>query len=116
MSAIQAKTTFPENRSAQIIWSSVTEADTFLVSKIGIRYPDKTVSVEGTMGGATVSIQGSEDGVNFHTLRGGSGGAGSLVFTTAGQDVLIENVPYLKPIHTGGTGETVTVIITCASY
>ncbi len=113
MAAIQGKTTFPEPRSSQIVWTTVTEADTFTASQIGLRYPDKVVTVEGTFGGATVLVVGSNDGTNFHTCHGQTG---LLSLTAAGGDVIIENYPYLKCTHSGGTSESITVTITGASY
>ena len=113
MSAVLGLTTFPEPRSLKIVWSSVTEADTFTASQRGQRYPDAVVTVEGTFGGATVLIVGSNDGTNFHTVHGQSG---LLSLTTAGGDVIIENYPYLKATHSGGSSESITVTIIGASY
>ena len=113
MAAVQGKTTFPQPKGVQLTWSTVTESDTFTASQIGLHYPDRVVTVEGTIGGATVLVVGSNDGTNFHTCHGQSG---LLSFTTAGGDVLIENYPYLKCTHSGGSSESITVTVMGASY
>ncbi len=113
MAAIQCKTTFPEKRTLKMVWTTVTEADTFTASQEGSRYPDKTVTVVGTFGGATVLIKGSNDGTNFFQCHGQTG---LLSFTVDGGDVIIENYPYLQATHSGGTSESVTVTIFGASY
>ena len=113
MAAIQGKSTFPERGTLKMTWTSVTEADTFTASNEGSRYPDKTIQVSGTFGGATVLIKGSNDGSTYFTCHGQTG---LLSFTSDGGDVIIENYPFLQATHSGGTGETVTVTIFGASY
>lgn len=109
MAVIPAVTTFPEDSAIQVQWVGVTEADTFGATKVGIRYPIRAVEVEGTFGSATVLIQGSQAGVTYSTLNSS---AGALSFTSAGLKAVLENAPYLRPSHSGGTGETITVTFT----
>ncbi len=114
MAVIPGLTTFPQSNGLQVQWSTAVAADTFGASKIGLRYPDKGVTVQGTFNGATILIVGSYDGTNYHTLHGQSG---LLSFAAAGQDVIIENCPYINATHSGGGGsESITVTITGVSY
>lgn len=108
MAAIAGRTSFPEPSVVQIQWPSVTENDTFTASNVGSRYPDRGVTVQGTFGGATVTLQGSYDGTNYFTLHGQTG---TLVYTTAGSDIMVEAPPYLKAIHSGGSSESVTITV-----
>ncbi len=113
MAAIQGKTLHNERKAVTLTWTSVTEADTFTASQIGSKYPDRVVAVTGTFGGATVLIKGSIDGTTYFTCHGQTG---LLSFTADGGDVIIENYPYLQATHSGGTGETVKVIVNGLSY
>ncbi len=113
MAAVQGKTLFNQRGAVTLTWTGVTESDTFTASQIGSMYPDKTVTVTGTFGGATVLIKGSNDGSTYFTCHGQSG---SLSFTADGGDVIIENFPYLQATHSGGTSETVKVIVNGTSY
>ncbi len=68
-----------------------------------------SVQITGTFGGATVAIQGSNDGTNFVTLKdvtntAMSGGAAAYYeFETSAL--------YIKPLITGGTGDTITITV-----
>ncbi len=113
MAAIPATTTFPEKHAAKVVWSAVTEADTFAATAVGSRYPDRGITVQGTFGSATVLVKGSYDGTNYFTLHGQSG---LLSFTAAGGDIMIEAPPYLQLTHSGGTSESVTATVIMTAY
>src|SRR5882672_5390470 len=75
-------------------------------------YADKSVQVNGTFGGATVALQGGNDGVlgNFITLTNPLGTAAS--FTVAGLMAITEAVIQLAPVLTVvGAGATITVTV-----
>jgi hypothetical protein len=73
---------------------------------------DKSVQVAGTFGGATIVIQGSNDGTNYHTLTDPQGNAVS--FTVAGIEAITENTRYIRPSLSGGDGTTsLTVTLLC---
>ena len=77
-------------------------------------WADVTVLARGTWGGATMKVQGSDDGSNFVTT-GLSNAAGGTEFTASADKVatLIERPPYIRPILTTvGTGATLTVVVT----
>lgn len=73
------------------------------------RWADRTVHVVGTFGGATVTIQGSNDNVNWLTLNDNAGAA--LTFTVTGMKLILENPLYVRAITSGGAGTALTVII-----
>jgi hypothetical protein len=70
-------------------------------------WADKSIQVAGTFGGATVTIEGSNDGVNFATLRDPSGAF--LTFTSAQIKQVLEMTLYLRASSSGGTGTDVIV-------
>ena len=70
---------------------------------------DRSIQISGTFGAATVTIQGSNDGTNWSTLRDPASVA--LTFTTADIKQLLELSIYLRVITTGGTGTTLSVVM-----
>lgn len=75
-------------------------------------YPDKTVSVHGTWGGATFVLQGSSDGTNYYTLNDTRGQGNAISLTADEVATVLENVEYLRGQTTGGTGTSLTVTVT----
>jgi hypothetical protein len=69
-----------------------------------------TVQVIGTFGGATVKLQGSNDGTNWFDLTKRAG-TSSASFTAAGGATANENPAYIRPVTSGGTGTNVNAIV-----
>ncbi len=96
-----------------ITWANVGDADTCkAVSRPDLA--DKSVQVEGTFGGATMKLQGSNDSTtgsdgNFETLNDPTGNAISL--TSAGLKQVTEATAWIKPATSGGTGSSLTVTV-----
>jgi hypothetical protein len=94
-----------------VTWTSVTEADTF--GPIGPRwadYVDRCVEIVGTIGAATVVLNGSNDGTNYANLTDPQGTAISKTVLPALEQI-VENTLYVQPAHSGGTGESINVIL-----
>jgi hypothetical protein len=72
-------------------------------------YADRSVQVTGTFGGATITLEGSNDGTNYVTLRDPQGVA--LSFTAAGLKQVMETTLYVRASITGGAGSTLTVTL-----
>lgn len=69
---------------------------------------DRSVQVAGTFNGATVVLEGSNDGTNYVTLKDVFGNAISL--TAAGLRQVAEITRYVRPSASGGGGsQSVTV-------
>jgi hypothetical protein len=65
----------------------------------------------GTWGGATLKLQGSNDGTNWFTLSNAAGAAAAS-FTADGAATTIETPRYIRPnLTTVGVGATVTVTL-----
>jgi hypothetical protein len=76
-----------------------------------IEWADRTWQAVGAFGGATVSIQGSNDGTNWFSLTNAAGGA-VVSFTAAGGAATIELPRYVRPnLTVVGSGAAITVIV-----
>lgn len=65
--------------------------------------PDKSVSFDGTFAGTpTIILEGSSDAVNYDPLHDINGNP--ISFTAAGTKAIAENLPYIRPRMTAGTG------------
>lgn len=69
-----------------------------------------TFQASGTFGGATVKLQGSNDGTNWFDLTK-AGGTSALSVTAAGGGSANENPAYIRPVSSGGTGTAVNVVV-----
>lgn len=72
-------------------------------------FADRTVHVKGTFGGATVVLQGSNDGVTFVSMTDPLNNVVTL--TAEGLITILQNPLYIRPSVTGGAGAAVTVIL-----
>lgn len=93
----------------RITWAGIEPGDTCNFCGELAEYDDRSAQVEGTFGGATVSVQGSLDGSNFRTLNDPFGSA--LDFLAAKIRVVTEYVALLKPAITGGAGASLAVTV-----
>lgn len=71
---------------------------------MGAQYTDKTIQVSGTFGGATLALEGSNDGVNYHALTDTQGN--TLNITSAKIKQVVEATVYVRPVVVGGDGTT----------
>lgn len=74
-------------------------------------FSDKTVHCFGTFSGATVTIQGSNDGTNWATLH--KVDLTDLTFSAAGIAQVLENPVYIRASAASGTATDLTVSISC---
>jgi hypothetical protein len=68
-----------------------------------------SIQVVGTFGGASVALQGSNDGTNWVGLSDRAGTA--IAITAAGGSEFSTSYVYLRPLATGGTGDDLDVFI-----
>lgn len=102
------QTSFP-GESFVATWTGITDADTVTPLELGA-FSDRSVQVTGVGSpAATVTIAGSNDGTNYVTLYDLQGSL--LSFTAAGLKGIAEATRYIKPVITGGTGESVVVTL-----
>lgn len=94
-----------------VTWTGVTEADSFGPFRNSKFYP-MSMQVTGTIGGATVILNGSNDGTNYVALNDMSGSA--ISFTSNGLKTIRERTLYIQPATSGGSGQTTAVSILLA--
>lgn len=75
-------------------------------------FPDQTdavITITGTFGGATVTVEGSNDGTTFVGLTDPQGNAISK--TSAAIEQITEVPRYIRPAKSGGSSTTVRVMV-----
>lgn len=96
-------------------WANIGDADTC----VGVKRPDladRSVQAEGTFGGATITMQGSNNSTtgsdgNWETLTVPSGT--NVTFAAAGIKQVTEATGWIRPSTAGGSGSSITVTM-CA--
>jgi len=93
------KTSSLFGQSSMITWSALATGDTGRpVQDCGLS--DRSVQFTGAFGGATVVLEGSNDGTNWVTLTDPAGVA--LSFTSAGLKQVLQITRYTRPNVSGG--------------
>jgi hypothetical protein len=119
MSVVNGITAALQHSVLQTVWGPLATGDTGSPEEFA-RFPIHSVQFGGTFGGATVVLEGSDDGVTYFTMTGENpaGGADSLVSATSATRFDIANVvPYfIRPRVSGGSGVAITVTFTSRSY
>lgn len=111
MSTITPTITNPEDTNGRcriISWTGIAEGDTCAAARLS-QFADRTVQIEGTFGGATITIEGSLDTVNFHVLTDPQGNAISA--GSAKLEAISELTYDVKPVITDGSGSDITVTL-----
>jgi hypothetical protein len=100
--------TFTNTVGPTVTWSAVSTADTEIAYALnGGKSSRGAVQFDGTFGGATVVLQGSVDGTTYVTLRDT---AGNAISDTSADVFFFETaVNYIKPLVTGGTGDSLNI-------
>jgi hypothetical protein len=70
-------------------------------------FGDRSIQVEGTFGGASITITGSNDGINYRTLTDPLGSP--LVISAPDIVQILETVRYTRPEVGGGVGTNLTI-------
>ena len=97
--------------NVQVIAWPLTTANTDGSPFSYVQYADLCWQAAGTWGGATLTIQGSNDGTNWFSLSNAAAGT-AATFTADGGKQTIERPLYVRPnLTTPGTGATVTVTL-----
>ena len=93
-------------------WTLLT-ANTDGAPLSAVEWADRTWQATGTFGGATVVLQGSNDGVNWFNLSNAAGGT-AISLTAAGGAATIELPRFVRPfLSAAGIGASITVTL-CA--
>lgn len=95
-----------DKSAMQALWTLVTESNT-LGPVYMPAYTARSISFEGTFGGATAVINGSNDGTNYSGLNNLQGSAVSK--TSAAIVQIQESTIYYQPAISGGSSQSMTV-------
>lgn len=113
MAVINGKTAAAQQGVLQTVWTPMGNADTGTPDQLS-RWPQKSVQFGGTFGGATVVLEGSDDGTTYATVKDV---AGTSVSATSAARFDVLDVPYhIRPRTSGGTGTAITVTLTSRSF
>lgn len=94
-----------KDESAYLVtWEALTNVETSGTAVQGYGYADRSIQVVGTFNGATVTIQGSNDGTNWVSMTDVLGNAISM--TTAGLKQIVEITRYIRPSVTSAGAST----------
>lgn len=105
-------TTGKSHARRQAVWAGETTAGNASITRYAphVSLATGSVQVSGTFGGATVVLQGSNDGTTYATLKDSQGS--DLSFTSAGYGEFSSGAAFIKPSISGGTGDSLTVTVT----
>ena len=95
----------------QITWTPLTNTNQNGQALAGPGSSDKSVHAFGAFGGATITMQGSNEDspTNWATLHDTAGN--DLTFTALGTEAISENMLWIRPLLSGGAASSVTVIV-----
>ena len=85
-------------------WTALATSDTGK-PVVGVGLSDRSFQASGTFGGATVVLQGSNNGTDWVTLTDPAGAAVS--FTSAGLKQVLQVTKYMRPSVSGGAAVSI---------
>ena len=106
--ATGVEVSFPDAGVLVATWAALTDGEAGDWVDAG-RFSDFAIQVSGTLGGATVNIQGSVDKVVAANLNNPQGSA--IALTAAGVAQILENMRYVRPNVVGGTSSDIKVLL-----
>ena len=109
MAVIAATFTDVGPNAKMVTWTGLATNDTGQPVELP-EFGDRTVTVEGTFGGATIVFNGSNDGVGYYNCTDPQGTAFSKA--VAAMEVIEEAPRFVRPEVTGGAG----VALQCRMY
>lgn len=94
----------------RVIWEGAVTGDTITPFILRQQYGlAASIQVVGTFGGATVTIQVSNDGTNWVTAQNMFGAP--ITLTTSGYAEVTLSAAYIRPNITGGTEDDLDIIM-----
>lgn len=94
----------------RVIWSGIAAGDTFNAFTLTQQYGlAASVQLVGTFGGATITMQVSNDGTNWATAKDLQGN--DITFTSTGYRELSLSAAYIRPAIAAGAGVSLSAIM-----
>ena len=97
----------PDGSVLRVIWSNMLTGDTGAPISLP-SHSDRSVQVFGTFGGATCTIEGSNDGGTTYAALTNTGGT-SLAILAAALHQVLQITQVIRPNITGGAAASITV-------
>lgn len=107
MAEIAATTTIQPVDWRVYAWETVTESDTASVVAMDATSGDVNIDVRGTFGGASVAVQGSNDGTNWNSVSDTAGG--TVAITSAGGASIRDVWPFMRVFPSGGSSQDLDI-------
>ena len=108
MATITPNTDGPISTAKVVNWTGIATGDTInsyaIPEELGV---SGCVQITGTFGGATVSMEVSNDGDTWFTLKDGNNAA--ITVTANGFADFSTAAIYIRPVISGGTSDSVNV-------
>lgn len=101
----------PTNHANLAIWTRLVAGDDGAAVEC-VDFADRCIQVTGDFGGATLAIQGSNDGIHWCALSNQWGSP--LAFTVGALGQAMELPRYMRPLVNGGDGTTCLTVTLCA--
>ena len=110
MATISVTESQPSQNIVKLAWMNIATGDTITSFSPSWKYPVAgCVQFTGTFGGAQVTLEGSNDGTNYVTLKDLTGS--NIQATSAGLVEFTTSALHIRPKVTGGTGDSVNVTV-----
>lgn len=108
--AVQAWTSDNGAFNTTVTWATAATGDTFdPFVPGGSAALGGSIQASGTFGGATIGLQGSNDGSTWTALKDVA--ATTIALTAASMSEFSTAAKYIRPTISGGTGDAVVVIV-----
>jgi hypothetical protein len=100
-----------DDAATKVTWGPMVAGDT-AQPLIYSQWADRSIQAEGTFGGASATVQGSNSGNGYVSLTDPLGN--TLSMTAAGIKQVMEVTGFFKPVLSGGDGTTsITFTLVC---
>jgi hypothetical protein len=100
-----------DGSSKLVAWTGGVTADGAGPAVEFPEWADNCVQIIGTISGATIVVEGSNDGTNYNTLNNAQGAALSFTSLADSMKQIVERPRYIRPKITGGTATGIGVYI-----
>ena len=97
-----------EPKVRQTVWAAIGDADTCTPVRLP-DFTDQTVQFGGTFGGATLTLQGSNDGTTYSILTDPQGN--NISVTVAAIKSVLQAPLWIKPVTASGVSSSTTVTL-----
>lgn len=103
-----AKIQGAEEKAMMVTWAALLTGNTG-APVLNPTYRERIVQASGTFGGATVVMEGSNDGTNWVTLTDTAATPANISFTATGIKKILMTTKFIRPNVSGGAGAAIDI-------